>query len=163
MTISEELKQQAIECGLCKQWQAEWGTPTTKDLCDKFIRGIDFCIKHNYPSIDYMDKHFKGKVEQYGIYINEEAISQGQSDIIANGNSKIDVYAPAVCDIYVRHNSHIRLRVPRNGFVYVSMFDNCTLEVVEKGENAEICVSLYGGEIINGKLVTRVYNKQLKQ
>ncbi len=159
MSIQEDLKQQAIEYGLCEQWQREWGNPTIADLCDKFIRGIDFCIKHNYPTIAYLDKHFRGQVEQYGIYINEGADSKGQAFVVANGDSTIDVYAPIFCDIYARHNSHIRLYASADAFVYVSMYDNCTLEIMNKGQGAKICVSLFGGIITNEDMITKLYRK----
>lgn len=159
MSIQEELKQQAIEYGLCEQWQREWGDPTTADLCDKYIRGLDFCIKHEYPTVEYLDEHFKGKVEQYGIYINEEATSIGQTDVVVNGDSKVDIYSPIVSSIYVRHNSKIRLYVPAQAFVYVSMFNDCTVEVIEKGEGAKICVSLFGGTIVNEEKITRIHHK----
>lgn len=159
MSIQEELKQQAIEYGLCEQWQQEWGDPTTADLCDKYIRGLDFCIKHEYPTVEYLDEHFKGKVEQYGIYINEEATSIGQTDVVVNGDSKVDIYSPIVSSIYVRHNSKIRLYVPAQAFVYVSMFNDCTVEVIEKGEGAKICVSLFGGTIVNEEKITRIHHK----
>lgn len=159
MSIQEELKQQAIEYGLCEKWQREWGKPTIADLCDKFIKGLDFCIKHNYPTIDYLDRHFKGKVEQYGIYINERAVSHSQLYVVANGDSVVDVYASTVCSVYARHNSHIRLYVPAEAFMYVSMFDDCTIEVVEKGDGATICVSLFGGTIKNENMITRIHYK----
>ena len=44
MDLQEDLKRKAIACGLCEQWQREWGKPDEDELINKFIEGIDFCI-----------------------------------------------------------------------------------------------------------------------
>ncbi len=161
MTIQEELKQQAVDLGLCKQWQQEWGEPTISELCDKYIRGLDFCIKHDYPSLEYLEQHFKGKVEQYGIYINEDGVSTNQKDVVINGNSNVRIYTDSVCDVTIRHNSIAKINVSGNGFVYVSMHDNSRLIIESKSPNSKICVSLFGGEIINPQLVDRIHEKKI--
>ena len=89
MKLQEELKQMAIVHGLCAQWQREWGNPDLAGLCDKYIRGLDFCIKHDFPSIEYMEKHFRGKVEDYGIYINDDMVSVNQKNVVIIGSSII--------------------------------------------------------------------------
>lgn len=162
MTIQEELKRQAVELGLCKQWQDEWGEPNIAQLCDKYIRGLDFCIKHNYPSIDYLDKHFKGKVEKYGIYINEEAESVNQPDVVCNGNSNVRIKTNGVCDIYVRHNSEIHITTIGKAFVYVTMLDDSKLFIDSKDEMSRICVSQFGGTIETPNLVDKVYKKDFQ-
>ena len=42
--LSEKLKSQAINLRLCKEWTNEWGEPDKYVLCEKYIRGIDFCM-----------------------------------------------------------------------------------------------------------------------
>ena len=56
--LSEELKSQAIGLGLCEQWTNSWGNPSEQELINKFLHGIDFCIKHDYPTNEYIKKNF---------------------------------------------------------------------------------------------------------
>ena len=160
MELQEELKQQAIKLGLCEQWQQEWGTPDLEQLCNKFIRGLDFCVKNDYPTLEYMDKHFKGKVERYGIYINEESYSWCQKNVVINGDSNVTVQTDRQCDITVRHNSVVHIEAYDNAFVYVSMHDNSRLVINYKSHNARICVSLFSGTIDQLELIDRVFNKK---
>lgn len=159
MELQEELKQQAISLGLCKQWQDEWGNPDIAELCNKYIRGLDFCIKHDYPSLDYLERNFKGKVEKYGIYINDNATVLNQRNIIANGSCKLFVEAGVVCDVTIRHTSEIHIVATNNAFVYVSMHDNSRLFIDKKDAGCRICVSHFGGEIVTTELVDKVYEK----
>ena len=48
--LSRTLLNQAITLGLCQPWQQAWGTPDQQGLIDKWLHGIDFAIKHNYPT-----------------------------------------------------------------------------------------------------------------
>lgn len=166
MELQEQLKQQAIALGLCEQWQQEWGTPDTAALCDKYIRGLDFCIKHDYPTVEFMQQHFKGKVEQYGIYINDKtAVAHNQRNVVLNGDSDITVEVDSghQSDITVRHNSTVRLIVGNKAFVYVSLHDNSRLIVLRKGTDTRIAVSHFGGTIATPELVDKVYKKGIKK
>lgn len=162
MDLQEELKQMAIENGLCEQWQREWGTPTLKELCEKYIKGLDFCIKHDYPSLQYLNEHFRGKTERYGIYINEEAYSWCQRNVVLNGKSRITVQTNTVTDITVRHESVVCVEAYDDAFVYVSLHDNSRLVINHKDENARICVSLFSGKIDNPELVDKIHDKNKK-
>ena len=45
--LSDKMKEEAVSLGLCAQWTAEWKDNSSKDeMVDKFVTGIDFCIKH---------------------------------------------------------------------------------------------------------------------
>lgn len=159
MELQEELKQQAISLGLCKQWQEEWGNPNIAELCHKYIRGLDFCIKHDYPKLEYLEKHFKGKTEQYGIYISDNAIADNQQNVIANGASKILVRTNMVSDVTARHTSEIHIEALDRAFVYVSMHDDCKLIIDRKDPRAKICVSYWSGTIVNPELIDRIHDK----
>lgn len=58
--LSAKMKSQAVGLGLCQQWTDEWADGTSKDeLVEKFVRGIDFCIEHNFPSCEVIRKEFE--------------------------------------------------------------------------------------------------------
>lgn len=164
MSVQELLKSQAIDLGLCQQWQDEWGNPNVDDLCRKFIRGIDFCIKHDFPKVEQVNTLFQREdLERNGIYShpNIKSVSKGQKDVVSMGDSVVDVYVPdhALCDIYVRHNSRVNLHVGENAFVYVTMRDNGTLEVVHKGAKSKIKSSYFSGTFVNKEQLDTIHYK----
>lgn len=56
--LSRTLLNQAITLGLCQPWQQSWGTPDQQGLIDKWLHGIDFAIKHNYPTNTFIKENF---------------------------------------------------------------------------------------------------------
>lgn len=54
--LSNTLKNRAILLGLCTEWTEGWGNPDKQGLIDKYLHGIDFCIKHDYPTVDFIEK-----------------------------------------------------------------------------------------------------------
>lgn len=163
MSVRKELYEQAIALGMCNDFKEHWDKCgediTLAQLCDMYHRGLDFCIKHDFPSVEYMDKHLKGEIEQYGIYVNDKKIAIRQSNVVANGDSEIIVLTNETTDVTVRHNSTVVIEAYENAFVYVSMYDNSRLIVRYKDSSSRICVSHYGGTIETPELVDKVYKK----
>lgn len=65
------MKSQAINLGLCKEWTNEWGEPDKYELCEKYIRGIDFCLLNRYPSNEIIKKEFTGVREKFNIFVDD--------------------------------------------------------------------------------------------
>lgn len=148
MNISEELKSKAISLGLCAEWTKDWGMPDKDELCDKYIRGIDFAIEHDYPSLDYMKANFDGIMQKHGIYVSEELHLLNPSMVIANGKCYGAVYFDCytVGRLYVRHNSDLSIIASGNSKVFISMYDQCRMNVICR-ENAKVYVYRHGGYI----------------
>lgn len=164
MQLQEFLKQEAIKLGLCQQWQDEWGNPDVDELCQKFIRGQDFCIKHDFPNVGHIREYFKREdLERNGIYCQPDVVasSVGQKNVIAMGNAMVDVYVQedSICDIYVRHDSKVNLHVGDRAFVYVTMRDNGELEIKSKGQGAKIKSSVFSGTIDKVELIDTIHYK----
>lgn len=162
MEVQELLKQQAVNLGLCQQWQDEWGVPDTDALCDKFIRGIDFCIKHDFPKVEQINMLFnRDDLERNGIYTQGQSHSVAQKNVIAMGDAEVVITVPEnkICDIYVRHNAKVRLVVFPNSFVYFSLYDNGKVIIEQKSKGSKIKCSLYSGTIDNKELVDTIHYK----
>ena len=52
--ISLALKSEAVSLGLCQEWTSKWNNESKESLVEKYVKGIDFCIEHNYPSLAFM-------------------------------------------------------------------------------------------------------------
>ncbi len=153
----EKIKQDAIAHGLCEQWQNEWGNPDLEQMCRFFHRGQDFCIQHNFPSIETI-KQYQGQIEQYGIYTCG-GVSDSQPYVVALDNTDIRVEVRDVTDLTVRHNATAHLYLFGKCMCYVSAWDNCKIIVEHKDTNSRLCMSYLGGEITGREYFDRIYNK----
>lgn len=162
MELQEKLKQEAIALGLCRQWQDDWGTPSVNDLCDKFIRGIDFCIKHDWPSVDEIKSSFTSdELSLNGIFVTGHHTCREKKCIVVMGdaNVTVDVDDYGVCDIYVRHGATVCLNLGRKSWTYVSMYDDSSVVVNHKDNEASLKGFFYGGTIHEPQMFDKVYNK----
>lgn len=155
--ISKELKNEAVGLGLCTEWTKEWGNPTKDELVDKYVRGIDFCIEHNYPSCEYMKKHFDGIMQKHGVFVDDEIDLKNIRIVIANGKTS----GAIVCDsysvgtIYARHDSDLTIEASGNAFVTIETYDNCKVSVFQR-DKAKVFVYNHGGNIqTSGKVVVK--------
>ena len=62
MELVQQLKQDGIAKGLCLPWQNKLRDGVSvKRLVDLYVRGIDFCIKNDYPTLDYNTPAFSDR------------------------------------------------------------------------------------------------------
>ena len=156
MSVSKELKEKAISLGLCKEWTEEWKKENLDSLCEKYAKGIDFCIEHDYPSIEYMKEHFDGIMQKHNIYVNDIFEDVNIRKIIINGTSigSLLYDSFSVGKIYLRHYSRLKLKVKDNAKVFIFIYDDSFVEI-ENGDNSKVYVYKYGGEIkSNNKNIT---------
>ena len=149
---SKRLKAEAIERGLCEQWQGEWSDSETIDsLAKKFIRGQDFAIKHNWPTPEYIESHFtREECRRNGVYVNDYTgvWNPKQRTLILMGNTELQCHISGLGahDIYVRHDSRMRIYATEDARVFISIYDNAPIEVYAD-EDAKVCVYLHGGSV----------------
>lgn len=148
MNVSEELKKKAISVGLCKEWTEEWGSPDKDELCNKYVRGIDFAIEHNFPSVSYMKANFNGIMQKHGIYASEDLSLHNPNMVIANGECRGTVYFDrfSVGRMYVRHGSNLQINVSDNAKVFISLYDDAKIEIDCSGFG-KVYVYRHGGSV----------------
>ena len=75
MELVQQLKEDGKAKGLCRMWQMKLRTGLDyEQLIQLYIKGIDFCISENYPTLDFIREHFKGKCEVYGVFVDDEVL-----------------------------------------------------------------------------------------
>lgn len=148
MDISEELKQEAVKDGLCEKWTGEWHDETLDTLCEKYIKGIDFCILNDYPSVEYMKSHFNGIMQKHGIYVDDKVEERNLRTAVFNGISigSVSYDKFSVGRIYLRHNSVLSIHANEYSKVFISMYGHSLLNI-ECSPFAKVYVSCYGGQI----------------
>jgi len=146
--VSEELKEKAIKLGLCEQWTNEWEKEDKDSLCEKYVKGIDFCIMHDYPTQKYMKDNFEGVMQNHGIFVDDTKKENNLSKAVINGLSIMDMYYDKfhVGTIYLRHNSALNIEVKDFAKVFIFTYDKCILNVKCSG-NAIVYVYNHGGSI----------------
>lgn len=147
MELIHQIKQDGIEKGLCRLWQMKLKPDLGVDsLAELYIRGIDFCIKNDYPTLDFLRTNFKGKCEDYGVYVDDEVVEKNRKDVVLNGDCKamLEYDGFAVSNIYIRHNSKASVNVGDHAIVTIDIFDNSYLAIAVAGKYAKVLVNVYG-------------------
>lgn len=157
--VSKELKEKAIALGLCEEWTNEWQNEDKDTLCEKYVKGIDFCIMHNYPSTQYMKDNFDGIMQNHGVFVDDKGTVNNLPKAVINGLSIMDMSYDkfSVGTIYLRHNSALNIIAKDNAKVFIFTYDNCILNV-KCSDSAIVYIYNHGGSIkydINENILVR--------
>lgn len=157
MGLQEQIKQDGIKLGMCDKFVEMWGEPDIKTLCEFYFRGQDFCIEKNFPSIELFEQHSK-EIAPYGIYSkNGNAVSQ--PFVAALGDAEVTVDVHSSTDLTVRHKAVVVLRLYGKSLCYVSAHDKCKVIVAHKDPQSRLCMSYWGGEILNKEMFDKINYK----
>lgn len=120
---------------LCDKWYGEWEDDSDVDiLLEKYIDGIDFTITNDYPPLDFIRKNFKKEdLHRHNIYIDEEVnlveSNSGVWVLLGKCTGRITFDGWAVANVYVRHESVVRVDAEDLSRVFVNMCDNAEAEL----------------------------------
>lgn len=115
---------------LCEKWTEEWKDETDIDeLADKFIRGFDFCVKNNYPPLDFIRKNVKKEdLHRHNIFIDEEVqiadAENGYYVFLGRCTGTLWVNGLKAVTVLVRHDSVINVEAYDGARVQVRYYDN---------------------------------------
>lgn len=138
--LNKILKTEAMKHGLCKQWTTEWSQDCTdEELVDKYIRGLDFCIQHNYPDNDFIRKNFDLQfLRSKNLFVDDDGFRSGHQSgtYVVQGDSLGELHFSG-CDaatVWVRHESEVFIRVSGLAFVMVHCYDDCHVTIERHGD-----------------------------
>lgn len=158
----QKLKEDGIAHGMCQKMQDEWKEGLSGEgLFRMYFRGMDFCIEHDWPSLETIHEFFSAEeLAEHGIYI-ANGTSEGQSNVAVLGDAEVHIYVKPfdVCDIYVRHNSKVYIHLSTGSYCYISILDNSEVHVVEKEGGARICASYYSGYVAEPNMFDKIHDK----
>lgn len=137
--LSETLKQQAVDLGLCRPWTEAWGDCDRQELIDKYKKGIDFCIDKQFPSNEFIKTNFdRALLNENLIFVDEylDFDMMPSGIYILNGECSGSIrFAPwTAATIYVRHKSNVTIIADDFAKVFVRVYDEADAEVVELDE-----------------------------
>ena len=138
--LSETLKQQAVDLGLCRPWTKAWGDCDQQELIDKFIKGIDFCIERNWPTPAFIKANFDRDLLNANLIFVDEHLDfdmMPSGVYVINGECSGSIrFAPwTAATVYVRHSSNVSIFAGDFAKVFVRLYDDAEAEV-ESGECA---------------------------
>lgn len=153
MELVQQLKEDGKAKGLCRMWQMKLKEDLDYNaLINLYIRGIDFCIKNDYPTLGFIREHFKGKCEAYGVFVDEQnLILRDMPNVVLHGGCKgtLSYGGFSVCHAIIRHNTNVTIKVFGNACVTIDVFDEATLNLVVVGTMAKVLVYRYGNSVVN--------------
>ena len=155
--LNNVLREQARNLGLCDKWYDGWDKESSEqDLIDKYLKGIDFCIKHDYPALSFIKEHFsKDRLMMNGIFVGDIVdTSNVQTVILLGDSSGVARYDGLHAgNVYVRHTSQLTIEASGGSRVFVEAWENCKLHVVSTGAS-KVFVYWHGGEVTKQGNVT---------
>lgn len=152
MELVKQLREDGTAKGLCQAWQEKLKPGISMErLVKLYIRGIDFCVKNDFPTLDFIRTNFKGKCEPYGAYVDDIFEKRNAPDVILNGhcNAKLVYDGYTVSRVVIRHTSAASITVYGYACVTIDVFDDSVLNLVVIGTRAKVLVYRYGNSIVN--------------
>jgi hypothetical protein len=165
--IGIELAKLAKEKGICDEWFVDLKkTEDIDKLLDMYLRGIDFCLSNEFPSNQFIKENFVGKMEAFGVHLDEDLKEKNTKKLVALGGCTGEVVynGYSTGEIFLKHDSFLNLTALDNSFVMIDMFDKSTLTVIAS-DNSKVCINHYGGEfeiIKKGNAVVKIIEKHKK-
>jgi len=151
--LNNLLRNKARQLGLCDQWYKDWSdNETMQQLLEKYLRGIDFCIKHDYPNLDFARKVFPRDILiANGIFLDShiDADNLMRSVVIGNSIGVLRYSGNRTGNIYVRHSSEVTIEVKGDSKVFIEAYDRCIVRVV-CDKDSKAFVYWHGGMIYYG-------------
>lgn len=148
MELVEQLRKDGTDKGLCRLWQMKLRKGLdTKTLVKLYIRGIDFCICEDFPTLDFLREHFKGNSEPYGVYIDEDMPTlTNKPDLVLNGACRgmLEYDGYSVSRLYVRHTSEIAVNVSDHAILTIDIFDHAKVHLSVVGDDASVILNVFG-------------------
>lgn len=148
--LNISLREMARSAGLCDEWYGQWSDEDSIDEClDKAIRGFDFCVNRDYPSLEFIRKHFKKEdLHRHRLFLDEEIDSTIDTNgyVILLGSCKgvLKIDGIVAVTVYLRHDSIVDVEAKNGASVFVTHYDQssgkCTsdyLSVIKVYEKAK--------------------------
>lgn len=141
--INRELRNSAVMCGLCNQWQMEWSIEWNYDrMISQFYRGIDFYLKTRFVDRQFIKENFDiDLLRKNGILVDDtySLINPEKVILIGNSRSTIRVNSNKSSVIYLTDNAEVKITAKNRSFVIVHALDNATI-TARQNESARLVI-----------------------
>ena len=150
--LSKTLAKEAKKKGICKEWHTALKSLTDrKAMVEMYLRGIDFCLRNDYPANDFIKAHFGDIAPRMGVFVDSEISVENSPKCVCLGQTfgKVSTTGFNVCEIFAKHEAEINVVATDNAFVMGDVFDHSVVNIYAH-DRAKVCVNQYGnGSHIN--------------
>ena len=140
--LNNTLREEGRFLGMCDEFYNEKWDFSPEQLVQRMFKGIDFCLKHHWPSNEFIKKNFqKDFLRQQGVFVDDEYSACNVQESLVLGGSKIryrysgNYYG----NIRVRDLSMAEITARGNGLVVIHLFERACVKA-EQSEKARIVV-----------------------
>lgn len=148
--LNRELRSQAVHLGLCNDWQGLWSKGWSKEkMAEMMYRGLDFCLKHHWPSNDFLIKHFDLTFRRgHGIYVNDKCSVNNLKESLILGASEITMRYNGRNhgNLHLRDVAKLRLYAKNVSFVIVHLYEKAIVEAVQS-EGAKVVLVKHSKDV----------------
>lgn len=151
MSINKDMAKAAAAAGVCAEWHDRLlHTSDLQGLAEMFFNGIDFCIKRQVPSIDYLRQLGPETLEPLGIFVDGKPNLGNTRRAAFYGSCEgYAVYSGySTGQLYCTGQTRLSVIAQGNAVVVIDAFDDSLLAVEARG-NARITVFQYQGATVN--------------
>lgn len=164
MELIQQIKQDGAQKDMCRLFQMRLKPDLTiKDLAELYFRGMDFCISKDFPTVEFMRDNFKGKSEQYGVFVDDldvDVRNERNVALLGDCNAQMIYDGFSVSRVYVRHNSQAKITVLGYANLSVDVFDNAQVAIAVAGTKAKVLVNVYGNAKVVSTGSVKITHKQ---
>ncbi len=168
MNLAKTLAKEAKQKGICESWHNHLKSLESKqEMVEMYVKGIDFCLSNDYPSNDFIRTNFKGSMEDFGVFLDDNINITNFPRCVALGatHGRVEVSSYNVCEVFAKNKCNIEVIAKDNAFVEVDIFDNAILTISAQ-DRAKVHINRYGGTIranpTQGSAIVKIVEKHKK-
>ena len=124
------LRQRAIECGLCNQWQEEWGSDwSAEKLVERFFAGIDFYAQTRFFDKNKVKDLFGTEfLRKHNVLIDDKwsLLSPKRAALIGQSATTLRYGMRNVSEAYLFDNSSALITCKTNATAIIHLYDNAS-------------------------------------
>lgn len=160
--INSELKAQAIAHGMCADWQGKWEYDMPCDeLAELMYKGINFCLKHNWPECAFLTNNFSvDERRRNNIIANDtySLLNPEKTLVLGKSECKIRFNGLTSGNVYLRDNANVIITAKNRSRVYVKVHGNVNLTASTEDVAKIVIVKCSPGSVIktDGNVVVRI-------
>ena len=148
--LNNTLREEGRFLGMCDEFYNEKWDYSQEQLVQRMFKGIDFCLKHHWPSNEFIKTNFSlDFLRSQGVFVDDEYSVCNVQESLVLGGSKIRYrYSGKYYgNIRVRDHSSVNITARGNGLVIVHLFENSCV-TVEQSEKAKVAVIKHSQNVI---------------
>lgn len=136
--IGKELAAQGRKNGMCKEFRDQLRvTSDPAALAEMYFRGIDFCLSHDFPSVEFLEDRFSGVLTGFGIHTKGRYVGENDRRMVALGTAVVDLFVTGynVGEVFIKDQARVKVVTSDNSFVMIDLFGAGYLEISATGDS----------------------------